>query len=690
MPSESPSTLHGPHHAIEQGSTRGWLLPFVLAGLICLSPATLLWLLVFPDQREYILSNQVAPEFPQRLLPYFLASFLAVGAIYVHRFVRLRPRQLSTLVESTRRCNSALLILLACPPAAALAAPGIERMAAFFALFLILLVATIGGTSGYLWSRRSADGELRPRPPQRPLVGLLAVAAAAVGYAVVLSHFSIQNVRHFNFPSFDLAIYDNLVWNTSHGSFLASSFVKGGTHMSTHFDPFLAALTPFYLLAPRAETLLVIQSTWLASGAIPLYLVASRVLRGTLGAVVVAGAYLLHPALHGINLYEFHSLALVVPLVIWSLYFLERDHAWGYWVTLGLILLTREDMALLSCGIGLFVAAGLGRPRRGLLTIFCALLYFVVVKAFVMTESDIFMSGKGGSYSYRTHFEQMMPYEGGGAPDFLLTMLTNPVFTLSVALEEPKLLYLLLMLLPCAFLPLFSGRRWLLLGYGLVFCLLSSKPGPHSIYKQYSSILLPFVLVLTPYGLTSLAGSRVAAALGLESRRLRRALLVSLAIAAVLVSWKFGAFLENRAFRVAHWREPVHFKTQEVVEAGRARYEFLARAIEQIPATASVSATRYLVPHVSNRKKVLIYPRGGPADYLLVRPEVLKGRGLEGFEAKHRSPDFEELASGEGIILLKALKTEPEQKTKREERKAKKRRTRDGTRRGKSDRSEQP
>jgi uncharacterized membrane protein len=384
------------------------------------------------------------------------------------------------------------------------------------------------------------------------------------------------------------------------------------------------------------------------------------------------------------------AFALVVPLVIWSLYFLERDHAWGYWVMLGLILLTREDMALLACGIGLFVAVGLGRPKKGLLTILCAVLYFVVLKAFVMPESDIFMNGKGG-YSYRTHFEQMMPYEGGGATEFLLTMLTNPVFALRVALEEAKLLYLALILLPCAFLPLFAGRRWLLLVYGLVFCLFSSKAGPHSIYKQYSSNLLPFVMVLAPYGLTALAGSRVAAAFGLESRRLRPALLVSVAIAAVLVSWKFGALLENQAFRVAGWRKPVHFRTQEEVEKGRVRYAFLARALEQIPATASVSATRFLVSHVSNREKVLIFPRGGPTDYLLVRPEMLKSRGVEAFEAKRRSPDFEEVASGGGVILLKALLTESEQKekTKREGRKEKKGRAREGTRGGKSDRPEE-
>ena len=641
----------------EQGNNRGKLYPFALAGLIGLSPATLLWPLLFPDQRGYVLTNQADPAFPLQLLPYFLASLLAVGAVYVTRFVRSRSRRLSTLVETTRSCNASLLILLVCPPVAALAmaGPKIEWKMPFFTLTLIVLATVIGGSVGYRWTRPEVSSGERAAPRRRWLFGLLGIIAAAAGYATALSHFSILNLHNFVVPSYDLAIYDNLVWNTSHGRFLATSLIKGGTHMAAHFDPLLVALTPFYLLSPRAETLLIIQSVWLASGAIPLYLIASRVLRGAAAGVVVAGAYLLHPALHGINLYEFHSLALVVPLVIWSLYFLERDNAKGYWIALVLILLTREVMALLACGIGLFVADARGRPRRGLTTIGCALLYLVLVKAFVMAEPGIFMSGKGDSYTYRYMFEQMIPYKGGGAKEFLLTLLTNPIFTLRVVLEEAKLLYFALILLPCCFLPLLARRGWQLLGYGFVFCLLSSARGPSSIYTQYSSVLLPFAMVLTPFGLARLSGSGLVAALGLEPRRVRRALLVSVAIAASLVSWKFGAFVENGAFLVAAWSGPAHFRSAETLADQRVQYEFAARAIELIPPTASVSATRYLIPLVSNREEVRNYHGAERTDYLLVRLKSLPQSERPKFVARSRSSKFEEVVSGEGIFLLKRV-----------------------------------
>jgi uncharacterized membrane protein len=230
------------------------------------------------------------------------------------------------------------------------------------------------------------------------------------------------------------------------------------------------------------------------------------------------------------------------------------------------------------------------------------------------------------------------------------------MFALRVALEEAKLLYLLQILLPCLFIPLFARGRQVLLAYGFVFCLLSSKIGPHSIHKQYSSVLLPFVMVLLPYGLRELANSKRLGAIGLDGVRLRRALAVGVAVAALLVSWKFGALVENRSFRVAHWRPPVHFKPAEKLVKGQARYEAIAELVERIPASASVSATRYMVPLVSNRAEVYIYPSRGKADYLLVRLSTLGERGRRSFRAKQESGRFEEIGRGEGVVLLERVR----------------------------------
>jgi uncharacterized membrane protein len=647
--------------------TRSRLLPFALAAIIAVSPAALLWAFFRPGELDYVLTNLADSQFPRSLLTFYAVSTLAVAPVYLGFWLRRPDRSFAGVLDATRSCNAILLPLLVCPPLAALAAPSIESKAPFFTTALIAFVALVIAISSHRWlPARMALGSSQRAGPWRRRAPLVAALAAAAAYATAFSYFSILNHRGLNFPSFDLAIYDNLVWNTSQGDFLASILVRGGTHLSAHFDPLLVLLTPFHLLWPDAETLLVFQSFWLASSAIPLFLLGSTVLRSTGLALLVAFVFLMHPALHGINLYEFHSLALVTPLIVWALYSLERESTWGFAVSLALILLTREDMALLSCGIGLYVADTLRRPRFGLAIIACSLLYFAVVKTFVMPDPGIFMSGGSGSYSYREHFEQMIPHEGGGAVDFVLTLVTNPVFALRVGLEESKLLYAILMLLPCVFLPLGTRTRLLLLAYGAVFCLLSSKSGPHSVHKQYGSIVLPFIWVLTLYGLREVPASRTLLALGLEPARSRRALVAAVLVASVLVSWKFGGIATNTSFRVGGWRRPIHFRADELPQQ-RARYTVIAEAVAQIPPSASVSATRFLLPHVSARKEVHIYPRGRDSDYLLVREKSLKGRGLSRFEEQRGSPDFEEVTSGEGIVLLRRRVADGEHSAERDD-----------------------
>jgi hypothetical protein len=123
------------------------------------------------------------------------------------------------------------------------------------------------------------------------------------------------------------------------------------------------------------------------------------------------------------------------------------------------------------------------------------------------------------------------------------------------------------------------------------------------------------------------------------------------AIAASLVSWKFGAFVENKAFRVSNSWAPAHFRPAETLVGVRAEYEFAARAIELIPPTASVSATRYLMPLVSNREEVRNNHYSARTDYWLVQLKSLSEAEL----ARLRGPKFEVVISGEGVVLLKRV-----------------------------------
>ena len=100
---------------------------------------------------------------------------------------------------------------------------------------------------------------------------IVVVGVAAGTVAMVLGKLAVMRHVALQTRAFDLGIYDNIMWNTSHGRFLACSLVKSGVHTAAHFDPILVLLVPAYALVPRAETLLVVQTLWLVSGVVPLW-----------------------------------------------------------------------------------------------------------------------------------------------------------------------------------------------------------------------------------------------------------------------------------------------------------------------------------------------------------------------------------------------------------------------------------
>ena len=84
-------------------------------------------------------------------------------------------------------------------------------------------------------------------------------------------------------------------------------------------------LVPIYALAPRAETLLIIQATLIGAAVIPLFLF-SRNRLGPYQAVSIAAMYVFYAPLHGGNLYDFHY----PPLGIG---FGSGSPIWSMWVS---------------------------------------------------------------------------------------------------------------------------------------------------------------------------------------------------------------------------------------------------------------------------------------------------------------------------------------------------------------------
>lgn len=621
------------------------------------APGYAWWMLRNRDELTELAQNRLAASAINEILTASLISvaiaLLTIGALHL-----LTARQKSTterdtqrefeLVETIDRWLRHAVLTLTLPAVAALSTPTIETSNPWFTLALSAFATGVLVTWAYrLPERQRPDSKLlRTQLPALLSVLVVGVYIYEISRLALLHHYNLTTSTH------DLGIYDNLFWHASHGNGLRSTLVKGDTHLAAHFDPILILLSPIYRIRPGAQTLLVLQTVWIAAGALPLYLLVVRKLNSHWAGFALVLSYLAHPGIQGANLYDFHSLSLAIPLLLTAVLLLEIGALKSYAVTLAALLLVREDMSLLTAALGLY-ALVTGRGRAGVLTILASVVYLGVVKLLVMPDAGLLMESSDHSYGYSTYFEYLIPKGRGGVRAMLSSLLSNPVFVLRSVVSEDKLLYLARCFGPLLVLPFLARPGRVLLVYGLGFCLLGTKVSLFSLHFQYVTLHTPFAFALVPLVLADPAQSPALERFAATQVRFARAGVLGCAVMSLLVSWKYGGVIENDSFQAGYYK-----LVRTYDEEAAARYDWLRLAREQIPADASVAATDHLVPHVSGRAVVEKYPDADAVglDYLLIDRAKRRrsGPSLINVRALERSGAYVEIdAHPSGLALLK-------------------------------------
>lgn len=619
-------------HAIRSVSAaRFWLLAPVAYAI---AVGSAYWAWSHPESLSLLATNRV--PWADRKAAVGTIGFAAAllfacyvgSAVIVRRFERKRaqPRPFSAIVV---QINRSLVGLLAAPLGVWLGHAGIEQQEPIWTALLciaagVLVAASLSAIVLPNWGSHGGPEEaprgwLASMASQRWVAPLCALAIA-LGYAWFFSRIAIANHHALNSRTIDLGYYDNIFYQSIHGRPLGCSFLKGQSHASGHYDPMLVLLSPLYLLYPRAELLLVLQSVWLGLGTIPAYLIAQRSLRSPGFALALSLAWALYPALHGANLYEFHSLTLIAPLLVWLLYFLEGRQWIGYGITLVLLWLCREDVPLVTCFVALY-AVGTGiRPvaRAGWITMLLSIAYFLVVKRFFMPSFDMLNSG-AHSYSYAYYFSDLIP-EKHGVKELFASILSNPIYLLQhVFANAKKILFLIVLFGPLALLPLFAKRSRIMLLYGLFITLAANREAVYSTHFQYSCLIFPIAFAIAPLAVARIRDGEVSWLNNFDRARIQRGLAWFLVVGSVLFSWKFGALVQNTSFRGGFARV-----TRELSDKERDRYRLLRELVARIPPDASVVATNSVGPHISNREKAYLYSQRKTSDYVLVNRRELR------------------------------------------------------------------
>jgi uncharacterized membrane protein len=321
---------------------------------------------------------------------------------------------------------------------------------------------------------------------------LLGVAVGLfIIYYTVASFFRYD---HFYTGRYDLGNMTQVVWNTANGNFFQMTHpdgVESVSRLAFHADFILILFAPFYFLWDSPKVLLLVQAVIAGMGAIFVYLIALKILKHKLLALLFAISYLLNPSVGWAVLFDFHPVVLATTFLLGAVYFLleKRLLLWGVFALLAA--LTKEQVWFVVAlfgpmlyfytkkrvlGIGVFVVS---------IGIFYLLLWHVIP----------------GVASSQGHFALSYFSEGGSSPsDIVKQVLFSPGETLVKFTSSERLFYLHALFAPLGYLSLLSPFWLLFSAPDFALNLLSDKEELHHIYYHYTAIITVFVYLSGIYG----------------------------------------------------------------------------------------------------------------------------------------------------------------------------------------------
>jgi uncharacterized membrane protein len=456
------------------------------------------------------------------------------------------------------------------------------------------------------------------------------VAGLASAYFVLYSVLSV--LRHVTYHSFgpDLGIFDQVFWNTTQGRILEStmSLVQAQPHsyLADHFSPVYLLLMPAYALIPRPETLLVIQTLFLALGVWPLYLLTRLKLEAGFQRLVWVLVYFLFLPLAFINLFDFHELALAVLPLGFALYFLETGRPGLFLISLASTFLIKEELPLVGVGFGAYILLAKRDWKLGLGVLAGSLAAFLAIVRVIIPAFG------GGSYEY---FARRLNYryaELGTTPQEIITnAVSHPDRFAHLLFQAQKLKFLVGIFGPVLGLTAISGWAAILVLPTLGILLLSNYAPQYAFTSHYSAPLIALVI-----GTSILGFARLRPAF-------RGPVAAAVLASSLAFSFLFGDLPFSRHF------DPRMFEAEP-------RYAAFVGNLDRIPADASVAAENNLTPHLSHRRYIynLEYEGTVNAQYLALDDASL-GRSAAALQqqiATFESQGYHTIATGDGLALM--------------------------------------
>lgn len=371
--------------------------------------------------------------------------------------------------------------------------------------------------------------------------------------------------RHWQFASsaFDLGIMDQAIWHMSQFQTPASSIRGYSNLLGDHFHPVLALFAPLYWVAPAPEAIIAAQALLFAASLAPVYLFLRRRLDAR-AATALSIAYGFFWGLQRAAAFDVHEIAFAPLFIALAILAMDRERWILFWLMAAALVFVKEDQIPLLTFFGFYMILRRHWLQGACLTVLSLVAFVVVVRVIIPSINDTGQYGYGGTFARILEQPWNLP--------FLL-------FTPSTKLET-----FVLWLLPFALLPLASPLAILLIPF-VLSRFLSDSPIHWGTTFHYAAPVAPILAMSAGDGLARLATY-------VQNPVARKRIIVGFSTASVVLA----LFLPGN---LPFWKlfRPELYRRTDAQQAGY-------RALERIPASASVVAQGVVVPHLSHRERV--------------------------------------------------------------------------------------
>lgn len=352
--------------------------------------------------------------------------------------------------------------------------------------------------------RNSLAPAQRFGPAQERRIG--ACLACMVGASAVVL-FACAAARHMLLRStaLDLGWFDQALFLISRGEQPIVSFA--GFHiLGDHAAWILYPLALLYVIHPSVYWLFGVQAAGLAAGAVPAYALARQHGLDRHASLALASAYLLHPLVFNVNLFDFHPETLA-PALLLSAALAARSGAIG-WFAVTLVVLTgcKEVVSITMAAMGLWLALFESRHLPPPLDIRCCQMGWLALAvglAWLAVATQVIIPHFSGRDVAAVGRYQ---YLGDSLAAIVRRALLDPQIVALHLFTLQNSEYLALLLVPVAWGLSLAHLAPLLAALPMaVLNLLSTLPAQKDLIHQYSLPILPFLMLAV---VMSVAGGR--------------------------------------------------------------------------------------------------------------------------------------------------------------------------------------